>query len=197
MKDRRRRISMPEASAMPQSVDLQRQLTTDHIDRWLAEDFLTLRWWLLIVFYVVAAAVWWKLLDKRRLKETILFSALAYIIVLGINEYGQELILWDYPTDLIPFFPPLSSVNLLLLPPLYSLIYQRFPSSKKYFLAALAGTAVICFVLEPLLAWGGFFKLLNWQYWQSLPIYIAMALLVRWMVVITLKITAKTRTVKG
>ena len=184
---------MPEASPVPQSVELQRQLTSDHIDQWLAEDFLRLRWWVLIVFYIVCAVIWWKLLDKRRLKEVILFSALAYIAVLAINEYGQELILWDYPTDIIPFFPPLSSVNLLLLPPLYSLIYQRFSSPKAYFVAVLAGTAVFCFALEPLLAWGGFFELLNWKYWMSFPVYVVMALLVRLLTTVALKITAKNR----
>ena len=187
---------MPEATAVPQSVELQRQLTTDHIDRWLAEDFLRLRWWVLIVFYIVCAVVWWKLLDKRRLKEILLFTAMAYIAVLTINEYGQELILWDYPTDIIPFFPPLSSVNLLLLPSIYSLIYQRFSVLKTYFPAMLVATAVFCFVLEPLLAWGGFFELLNWKYWMSFPVYIAMALLVRLLSVMALNITAKNRPIE-
>lgn len=188
---------MPEATTVPQSVDLQWQLTLDRIDRWLAEDFLRLRWWVLIVFYIACAMLWWKLLDKRRLKEIVLFTALAYIIALTINEYGQELILWDYPVDVIPFFPPLSSVNLLLLPPLYSLVYQRFSSLKTYFPAMLVATGLFCFAVEPLLSWGGFFELLNWKYWLSFPVYTAMALLMRGLALAAFKITAKYRTAKG
>jgi len=189
--------TMPEASGVPQSVELQRQLTADHIEIWLAEDFLKLRWWALIVLYIVCAVVWWKLLDKRRLKEILVFTALAYIAALAINEYGQELILWAYPTDILPVFPPFSSANLLLLPAIYSLIYQRFSSSRSYFAAELAATVLFCFVLEPLLAWGGLFELLNWKYWLSAPVYVIMALLVRMFTVKALKITAKSLEAKG
>ncbi|KPU44480.1 hypothetical protein OXPF_19740 [Oxobacter pfennigii] len=188
---------MPEASGVPQSVDLQRQLTADHIEIWLAEGFLKLRWWVLIVLYIVCAVVWWKLLDKRRLKEILVFTALAYIAVLAINEYGQELILWGYPTDVLPVFPPFSSVNLLLLPTIYSLIYQHFSSSRSYFVAESAVTVLFCVALEPLLAWGGFFELLNWKYWLSIPVYAIMALLVKMLTVKVLKITVKSREAKG
>lgn len=187
---------MPGASGVPQSVDLQTQLTADHIGIWLAEDFLKLRWWVLIILYIVCTVVWWKLLDKRRLKEILVFTALAYIAVLAVNEYGQELILWDYPTGVLPVFPPFSSANLLLLPTIYSLIYQRFSSSRPYFVAESAATVLFCVVLEPLLAWGGFFELLNWKYWLSVPVYVIMALLVRMFTVKVLKITAKSRQAK-
>ncbi len=188
---------MPQATALPQSVDMQIKLTSDHIDQWLTEDFLRFRWWLLIVIYIACAVAWWKLLDKRHLKKTLLFTALAYIAVLSINEYGQELILWDYPIDLIPMFPPFSSVNLLLLPPIYSLVYQRFTSPHTYFSAVLVVTAGFCFVIEPLLAWGGFFQLLNWQYWLSLPLYTVMALIIRLLTTALLKATARARGEEG
>ena len=188
---------MPQVTALPQSVEMQMKLTRDHIDQWLAEDFLRFRWWLLIVIYIACAVVWWKLVDKQRLKETLLFTVLAYIAVLALNEYGQELILWDYPVDLIPVFPPFSSVNLLLLPPIYSLVYQRFTSARTYFSAVLVVSAAFCFVIEPLLVWGGFFQLLNWQYWMSFPLYIVMALLVYLLTTVLLKATARARGEEG
>lgn len=184
---------MPQATALPQSVEMQVKLTADHMEKWLAEDFLRLHWWALIVIYIVCIVVWWKLLDKRRLKELLLFTALAYIAVLAINEYGQELILWDYPTDIIPWFPPLSSVNLLLLPLIYSLAYQRFTLPRIFFSAVLVATAAFCFLIEPLLAWGGFFELLNWQYWMSFPLYTVMAMLVHLITSALLKTTARAR----
>ncbi len=172
---------------------MQIRLTHDHIEQWLAEDFLRLRWWALIAIYIVFAVIWWKLLDKRRLKEISLFTVLAYIAVLTINEYGQELLLWDYPTDVVPIFPPLSSVNLLLLPLIYSLAYQYFTSPRMYASAVLVISAAFCFLIEPLLSWGGYFELLNWQYWMSFPLYYIMALLVRLLVSVLLKVTAQAR----
>ena len=188
---------MPQVTTLPQSVEMQMKLTSDHIDQWLAEDFLRFRWWLLIVIYITCAVVWWKLVDKQRLKATVLFTMLAYIAVLGINEYGQELILWDYPVDLIPVFPPFSSVNLLLLPPIYSLVYQRFTSALTYFSAVLVVSAAFCFVIEPLLVLGGFFQLLNWQYWMSFPLYIVMALLIYLLTTVLLKVTSRARGEEG
>ena len=58
-------------------------------------------------------------------------------------------------------------------------------------------TAAFCFVIEPLLAWGGFFQLLNWQYWMSFPLYTVMALIIRLLTVVLLKTTARARGEEG
>ena len=91
------------------------------------------------------------LLDKSRRMEICLYAPLALIIAMGIVEYGEELTLWDYPTDIIPIFPPLTSANLLMLPLSYSLAHQYFHTTGRFVVAVLIITGVICFVIEPLL----------------------------------------------
>jgi hypothetical protein len=176
------------SSDIPKSVKDQMDLTSDHIDNWLKNDLFHSGWWVLIALIVVSLAVWFVLLDKKRLRETLLFAALMAIIGLAINEYGEELILWDYPVDVIPIFPPLSSLNLLLLPLAYSLAYQYSKTAWRFLWATIAVTAVLCFAVEPLLSLGNLYQLLNWQYWWGFPFYAAAALLVRKVTVKIFKI---------
>ena len=109
------------------------------------------------------------------------------IAAMGINEYGEELTLWDYPTDVIPIFPPLSSINLISLPLIYSIVFQYFKTRRSFIWAALTVTALICFIIEPILAGVDFYQLLQWKYIFSFPIYAAAAVGIRETI---LKITA-------
>ncbi len=188
---------MSDASQIPQSVQDQQQLTSIHIDEWLNNDVFKLRWWVLLGLLLASLIIWWILLDKSRLKETCLFTALGYIFALAINEYGEELILWDYPTDIIAIFPPLSSINLLLLPLIYSLIYQYFTQRKRFFWAVLIITAVICFVVEPLFSWGNLYQLINWKYYFSYPLFVLTALFTRALTVKIFKITERSSNALG
>ncbi|HWP98232.1 MAG TPA: hypothetical protein VN426_15410 [Syntrophomonadaceae bacterium] len=166
----------------PPDIEIQAHLTALHIEEWLRDDVFHFKWWVLLCLIVVALLIWWNRLDKSRLPETCLYAALTTIIVLGIFEWGEELILWDFPTDVIPIFPPLSSVNLISLPLIYSLTYQYFKTWKRFILASLMITAVICFIMEPILAWAGFYELIKWKYYYSFPIYAGMAIGIRALV---------------
>lgn len=184
---------MPAASQIPQSVQDQQDLTSLHIDEWLNNDVFKPRWWILLALVVVSLIIWWMLLDKSRLKETCLFAALGFIFVLALNEYGEELILWDYPTDIIAIFPPLSSINLIMLPLVYSVVYQRFTLKKHYIWATLIITAVLCFVIEPVFSWGNLYQLINWQYYFNFPLFVLIAILLRALTLKIFKITEKSR----
>lgn len=166
-------------SDVPKDVEIQRQLTSIHIDEWLRDDVFHLRWWLLLSLLLIFLLVWWKAADKSRLYNVCLFAALAAIVSMGINEYGEELTLWDYPTDIIPIFPPLTSINLISLPLIYSIVYQYFKTTKSFIWATLIVTAIICFIIEPILAWMGLYQLIKWRYYYSFPIYSVMAICIR------------------
>jgi hypothetical protein len=170
-------------SEINKDVGIQKHLTSMHIDSWLKEDVFKLRWWLLIAFILITIFVWWYLLDKLRAHEVCLYVVLAIIIALGIREYGEELTLWDYPTDIIPIFPPLTSINLMALPLIYSLIYQYFSTKKSFFWATIIATAIFCFILEPLFSLGDFYKLIHWEYYYSFFLYTLMAIFIRKLVI--------------
>ncbi|HMM22132.1 MAG TPA: CBO0543 family protein [Selenomonadales bacterium] len=170
-------------SAMAVTVELQRLLTRMRVEEWLQGGVFNFRWWLLLALFFVSAFVWYRLVDKRRLPEMVLYVGLTTIITLVLDEFGEELVLWDYPTDILPIFPPLTAVDLASLPMIYSLIYQYFGTWRSFTWATVIMATVFCFVLEPVLVWGGFYQLLKWRYYYGFPIYIALALFIRWMVV--------------
>ena len=184
---------MMAPSAIRPSVELQKKLTELRIEQWLADDVFHARWWILIGLLIVLCIAWFLLLDKARAKEACLFLVLAIIVVLGIDEYGVELILWEYPTRLTPIFPPLISVKLFSMPLIYSIAFQRFPALKRYTIAVVILTAIISFVLEPLLAWGKLYTLVNWRHVYSFCVYLLAALTVRFLAKKLLQIEQRAR----
>lgn len=168
-------------SKIPEDVEIQRKLTSLHIDAWLHDGVLQWRWWLLIFLIVAFLFVWWKLVGKSRFHDISLYALLMLIIAMGINEYGAELILWDYPVDIIPIFPPLSSINLISLPLVYSIVYKLFKDRKSFIIWTLLVTAVICFILEPLLTLTGLYQLIRGKYYYNFLIYAPSAIFVRYL----------------
>lgn len=163
-------------------IELQMRLTNMRITSWLEEDLFHIRWWFLLFVFILSGFIWWKMVDKTRLQEITLYALMTSIITLGLDEYGEELTLWSYPVDIVPIFPPLTAVDLATLPIIYSLIYQKYRSWKKFILATIIMAAVFAFILEPLLVLGKFYELHKWKYYYSFPIYIIMALTIKWIV---------------
>lgn len=164
---------------IPKSVEIQKQLTQIHINLWKQQVVFHPKWWLLILLLLLLVIVWWRVTDKSRLKEICLFLGLMIIISLGINEYGEELTLWEYPIDIIPVFPPVSSINLMALPLIYSIVHQYFKTWKYFTIAALIASMFICFILEPVLSRLGFYRLLRWEYYLGIPLYFTASVCVR------------------
>ncbi len=89
------------------AAELQWHLTCVRFEEWAQYDVFHFRWWLLIALYILCAYIWWRTVDKSRLMEIVLYSALIIIIILTLDELGEELTLWDYPVDIFPLFPPI------------------------------------------------------------------------------------------
>lgn len=167
---------------IPKSVSIQKYLTSIHVEEWLKQDLFHWKWWVLICSILILLVIWWILIDKSRVHEICLYAVLATIMFTGVHEYGEELTLWDYPVDIIPIFPPLSSINLLALPLIYSLVYQNFRKKTDFIFVTLIITAIICFIIEPILSLGGFYELLHWKYYFNFIIYALLAIFNRTIV---------------
>ncbi len=166
----------------PVQIELQKTLTAMRIEEWLAQDVFQLKWWFLVLVFVVSIYSWWKLVDKARLQEISLYMAITIIFTLGLDECGEELALWYYTVDIVPIFPPLTAVDLAALPIIYSLIYQYYGTWRSFFGATVIMAVIFAFVLEPILVWGEFYVLHQWKYYYGFPIYIIMALVIKWIV---------------
>jgi hypothetical protein len=172
-------------------VEVQKHLTSVRFEEWLREDVFHFRWWFLLALLIFYAFAWWKLVDKTRLHEITLYMVLTIILTMGIVEHGNELTLWDYPTDILPVFPPLTAIDLASLPILYSLFYQFFKSWKSFIFASLIITGIYSFILQPALSHGGFYQLLKWKYYYGFPIYVSMSIFIRLLVIKIFAITKK------
>lgn len=184
---------MHPAPDIPQSVYIQKHLSQLHIDEWLEDDVFQYRWWILLGLIFVSMIIWYILLDKARAKEICLYTAFSVLLVLTLFECGEELILWDYPTDVLPIFPPLSSINLFILTLTFSLIFQYFKARSRFLWAVLASAAIICFIIEPVLCRSGFYELVNWHFYMNYPVYVAMAFIAKFLTGKTIYITEKYR----
>ncbi len=169
---------------------VQEKLTATRIDDWLGRIVFHGRWWLLLALVLFSMTFWWKTVDKRRLSEMVLYVSLIIIFTLVLDEIGEEFTLWDYPYDLIPLFPPMSSIDIACLPLIYSLIYQRFGAWKGFIAATVLMSGIFCFILEPLFIRIGVYQILNWKSYYGFPIYIFMAIICKLAVK---KIYAKSR----
>jgi hypothetical protein len=169
-------------------VEIQDMLTTTHIEKWLQQDVFHFKWWFLLGLLMLAIVLWWRLLNKTRMPEVLLYTVLITIVMMSIDECGEELILWVYPIYLFPVFPVITAINLLFVLLALSLTYQYFPTWKSFSSAAVVIAGLLSFILEPALAWADFYLLLNWNYGYNFLLYLAVALITRGAVVLIFSI---------
>ena len=173
--------------------ELQQQLTKARFEEWTQNDVFDFKWWLLIVLYIFCTYIWWRTVDKKRLKEIVLYSAIIVLIILTLDELGEELTLWDYPVDVYPLFPPISAIDFSCLPLVYSLVYQHFRTWKSFTIVSLVMSVIFCFVCEPIFVYSGIYQPLTWKYYYGLPIYFAMAICTKATVITIYKIADKNK----
>lgn len=162
-------------SGLAQDVIDQWNLTLARLNEWITGDLFNRDWWILLALFLFCAYLWWKAADKARLPEFILFTAVTVIMILILDQLGEDLSLWYYTTDIFPLFPPMSSIDFSCLPLLYMLMYKYARTWKAYLITAALMSAVFCFVFEPVFIWSGVYKLLTWQSWWGLPLYFLIA----------------------
>jgi hypothetical protein len=166
-------------AVLTKAAELQIQLTDQRFDEWLLEDVFHIRWWALPLLFIIDICVWWKVIDKSRLNEIILFAAITSIMILALDELGEELTLWDYPTDVFPLFPPVAAINLSCLPSFYAILYQFFSKWKGYVIASVLMAAFSCFVFEPIFIGLGMYQLLTWKPYYGFPLYFAIGIITK------------------
>ncbi len=153
----------------------QWELTNARITEWLQSELFSFKWWLLLVMFCITAIILWKKADKTRIAELSIYTAIAVIFIIVLDELGEELSLWFYAVDIIPLFPPITAVDITCMPLIYMVIYQRYGTWGKFLIATLIMSTVFCFVFEPVFVWGGIYTMLTWKSFYGFPIYFAIA----------------------
>ena len=149
---------------------------------WLHHDLFSFQWWLLLLALILPWILWWKFVDRKRIDHILLFGSLLMVVIILLDDMGMELHLWSYPYQLIQIISRLIAVDQGIIVVAHMFLYQYFPSWKKFLLANIIMAAIFTFIFEPLTVWLGIYKLENWHYIYSLPIYVLKASLIKWLV---------------
>lgn len=162
-------------------VELRIKLRDANLLYWIHHDLFSFGWWIIVFLTVIPWIVWWKLVDKSKLIEIMLYGSLIIIVTTVLDVLGVTFVLWGYPTMLEPAVPPMTPANLSVFPVGYMLIYQYFPKWKKFLTAATVMSFIFSFIGEPVLAWLNIYERNHWKSIYSFPIYIIIALLLKYI----------------
>lgn len=149
---------------------------------WLHHDLFTFQWWLLLFALIIPWLIWWKFVDKKRIDHILLFGAILMIVVMMLDDFGMEMHLWSYPYQLIQILSRLIAVDQGIIIVAHMFLYQYFPQWKKFIIANVIMATTFTFIFEPLTVWLDIYRLENWRYIYSLPIYVIKASFVKWLV---------------
>lgn len=161
--------------------EMQRQLVNKSINYWVNDVFNTWQWWLNIATLILPIIIWWKLVNKKNLKDLIIYGFFASGFAVLFDVVGETLVLWEYPYLVIPMDYILIDTDYSVLPVVYMLAYQYFPKWKGFILSNVLISAIFSFLAEPLLVWLGLYELHGWKYIYSFPIYVAIAIVCKWI----------------
>lgn len=164
-------------------VGLQRLLRDKEIEHWLNETLFSFNWWLLLITTIAIFILWIIILDKNRIIEIAGFGLLVGTVAFILDTTGASLVLWTYPDKLIPMMLPIVEIHKVHLPIIYMIIYQYFQTWKSYMITLIITSTVFTFVLEPLTVWLGIYKTHHWKHIYSLPIYIFIGWILRWVLI--------------
>lgn len=149
---------------------------------WLHHDVFTFQWWLLLIIFILPWILWWRYVDKNRLKDIVLFGSLLMLLVGLLDDIGVNAQLWSYPYKLIQAIPRLAAIDYGILIVAHMTVYQFYTKWKSFIIVNLVMAAIFTFIFEPLTVWLNIYKLDNWKYIYSLPIYVAKAVFIKWLV---------------
>ncbi|MCT2535986.1 hypothetical protein NC661_08690 [Aquibacillus koreensis] len=170
---------------------LHKQLTEMRLENYIHQDLFSLQLWLLLGCLIIPWFMWWFLVDREKLKQIWLFGSLMSILIYLLDGIGTELNLWSYPYQLLNFIPMLNPVDLSVLPVFHMLIYQYFSKWKNYIIANIITAILYAYLAEPLFVKLDIYKLTNWKYSYSIPIYILKAIFIKYILELILRQKSK------
>lgn len=162
-------------------ITLQQQLTKLEHKHWVENVLFSFNWWLLLCIFIVPWIIWWKLVDKRRIREILLYGFIIMVLSSILDDLGIASLLWTYPYQLLQILDRLNAIDLTVLPVMYMLIYQYYPKWKSFLIAHVLLSFFSAFIAEPILVRLNIYVPLLWKFIYSFPIYMQIAVIVKWL----------------
>ncbi|MGF7056930.1 CBO0543 family protein [Brassicibacter mesophilus] len=161
-------------------IELQQQLTNLEHKYWMDNVLFTFNWWILLCLFIIPWLIWWKFVDKKRLQEILLYGVIIMILSSILDDLGVASLLWAYPYQLLQVLDRLDAIDITVLPVIYMIIYQYFTKWKSFLLAHILLSSLFVFIAEPMLVWMNIYVPISWKIIYSFPIYIIIAIIVKW-----------------
>jgi len=173
-------------------METQAKLSKIRWDYWRNDIIFSYQWWFLIITFVILFIVWIRLLDKRRLLTILLFGFITLNIVTFLDTLGGELQIWEYPKMILPWGPRILCID-LMISIYFMLLYQFFTKWRSYIFSSIILSAIFSFIFEPIAILLGIYIQLSWSHFYSFPIYILLAISIKWIVEKLIKINNLTK----
>ena len=170
-------IDLEESQEM--ILEMQRQLRDASMIHWAKYVFNTWQWWLNIAALILPIILWWKLVNKKKLMEIVVYGFFVSSLAILLDTIGETSVLWEYPYLVIPMDYILIDTDYAVLPVVYMLAYQYFPTWKGFISVNILISAIFSFLAEPLLLWLGLYEVHGWKFIYSFPIYVVIAIVSR------------------
>lgn len=159
---------------------------------WISQELFSFPWFFNIAFLAILYIVWVKIVDKKRLRELLLFGALLAVASVLIDTIAVTIGLWEYNISLFPISPAPFPFDFTVIPISFMFVSQYTSTWRTYLIGALFAAGVFSFVLEPVYVLLGIkiFHKFNYFYMFVLVFVVTIAIkaIFNWIVSIELKI---------
>lgn len=78
-------------------VKKREELSTLNLDYYLRHNLFNFDWWLILALTVFSYIIWCRFVDKKRIREILLFGLMIIAIADFIDVLGTGYMLWGYP----------------------------------------------------------------------------------------------------
>lgn len=181
-------IGIDRKTSFINEFELQQKADSALQEMWLNDILFTWQWWLLAVLFIVPWFIWWKVVDRERIFNILSYGLMVMLVSMSLDAIGVEYDLWEYHYQLFPLQDILIVYDFSVITVAYMLIYQYKRLWKPFVLSHIALSGLFAFAAEPALVFLGYYQLLEWKYIYSFPLYFAVAVALRWLMIYIEKI---------
>ena len=122
---------------------------------WISKEVFSFAWYFNIAFLLILYVVWIKLVDKKQLRNFLLFGSFIAVTAIFIDIIAITTGLWEYKVRLFPISPAPFPFDFTVVPILYMFVLQYTSSWRSYLIGSLLASGVFSFIVTPIYVYLG------------------------------------------
>jgi len=146
------------------------QMMQVKIEQWFDFVLFSPLWWLGVILSVVPWFLWFLFRNKQSTDRLLYAGLFVMTVSLVFDVTGDQLGLWNYRYNVVPFLPTYLPWDLTLVPLAILLLLQVKPQANPY-LKAILFALLTSYVGEPIFTFLSIYDPVNWRLTFSVPIY--------------------------